>query len=143
MSTKTFITTIQTILAPLAGSGAEPLAEVNAYAKKENLALPCINLTIEEGITIVREDSRHNERTTPVMARLIFPNKDGQDAELARLDVLDAVLNKFDEAATIDTLSGVQDIWEVTDVARFDVDEPEPLTGFEITITGRTAVEFT
>lgn len=143
MSTKLFVQAVETILGPLAGSGSEPLAEVNAYAKKENLNLPCVNLTIEDGLEITREDSQHNERTTTITMRIIFPNKDGSTAELARLDVLDAVLDKFDEQTSIDTLGAVQDIWEVTDVERFDVDEPEPFTGFELKIVGRNAVEFT
>lgn len=144
MSTKIFVETLKTILSPLAGAADSfPLSEVNAYSKKTDLELPALNLSIEAGLEINREDSRHNERTTTVTARLIFPNKDGETAELARLDVLDSVMDKFDEEANIDTLSGVQDIWEVTEITRFDVDEPEPLTGFEFSIVGRTAVEFT
>ena len=144
MSTRDFVTTIKGILAPLAGSSAElPLAEVNAYDKKEGLSLPAVNITVEEPFTVNREDTAHNERTTIVTVRLLVANIDGETAELARLDVIDAILDKLDQQSTIDTLNGVQDIWEVSEVVRFESDDSESIMGWEFFITGRNAVEFT
>lgn len=145
MSTRAFVTALKDIVAPLAGASEDlPLSEVNAYNKKTNLSFPAMNFSLEDdGIEVERDDSDHNFRITEITARLIFPNKDGEDAELARLDVLDAVLDKLDERATIDTLGAIQEIWEVTQARRFEVDEPEPLIGFEFKFIGRNSVEFT
>lgn len=143
MSTKNFILAIKNIILPLSQGSDRVLAEVNGYNKKTKMGFPAVNIAFEGDLEINREDSQHNERTTPIIMRVIFPNKDGEVAELARVDVMDAILDTFDKRATIDTLAGVQDIWEVTGGERFEDDQPEPIMGFEFTIQGRNAVEFT
>ena len=135
-----FISKVKEILDPLAGPEEEkPLSAVYIQTPKDEIKFPCVTLDYEGPDSVEREDSDNNMQNLTITARLLFPDKDGEEAYLLRLEVLQTVLDQFNTRANVDTIDGVIEIWEITDIVPFDTDTPERMTGREITITGRNS----
>lgn len=130
---KTVKDKIVTILTTIKGSGL-PLKEVYGYMNPSPQNYPVAMVRVVGVSNEVRLDTASNELTMQFVVRVLIREKNSQTAEDQRLDLMTSLTDVFRLAANVDTLQGIVEKFDVSEIVPIDINEDQPAFGFDLNL---------
>ena len=129
---KTVKDQIVTVLETLKGTG-KPLKNVFGYPEPSPQEYPCAIVHFAEA-TEERLDTASNFTTVKFVIRVILREKNTEDANDQRLDILDSIYSAFRSPTYIDTLGGVCQKFDFGSTTMLNASEDQPIFGFDLIV---------
>lgn len=128
---KTVKDKIVTILTTKTGVG-QPLQEVYGYMNPSPQNYPVAMVRIAGASSEQRLDTASNVLTMQFVVRVLIREKNSQTTEDLRLDLMTALTDVFRTASNVDTLQGIVEKFDVSEILPIDVNEDQPAFGFDL-----------
>lgn len=135
---KTIKDGIAAVLTSITGDGL-PLKASYAYHEVSPQSYPCAMVFAKDGQEI-RLDSASNEVTAQYVVRVLIREKNTLAGEDQRLDLMDAVPAAFRTHSLIDTLGGLCQKFDIGNMETINLDETEPVFGFDLNLVASKIV---
>ncbi len=121
-----------TILTTLTGNN-KPLQAVFGYGEPSPQQYPCVKVQWVGG-SETRMDNASNELIMDFHIRVYLREKNTQGAEDQRLDLVTSIHDALRTSANVDTLGGLVHKVEITSESALNVNEEQPVFGFDMNL---------
>lgn len=128
---KTVKDKIVTILNTKKGVG-QPLQEVYGYMNPSPQNYPVAMVRVTGASSEVRLDTSSNVLAMQFVVRVLLREKNSQTAEDLRLDLMTALTDVFRTSANVDTMQGIVEKFDLSEIVPIDVNEDQPAFGFDL-----------
>lgn len=117
----------------------QPLAVVYGYPEAQPDLFPCAMMDVDAGITQEDLASHAKWLTVNIIVRVLIRQQNMQAVTEQRMEIMDAVIQRFTEPDVFDDLGGVADIMDIPTIEPIFIasQADQPLFGFDIIVRAR------
>lgn len=128
---KTVKDKIVAILTTKKGTG-QPLQEVFGYMNPSPQNYPVALVRVAGVSTEQRLDTASDVLIMQFVVRVLIREKNSQAAEDLRLDLMTTFTDLFRTSSNIDTLQGIVEKFDMSEIVPIDISEDQPAFGFDL-----------